>query len=61
MRFTTCSTLGSAFTIFTVALLSLIPAANASVQIAVTHPLPGRTVFEGASDTITWYVPKRGN
>ena len=64
MRFTTWSTLKTAFIISAVALLSLIPAANAKVEIVITVPEADKTYIFGTNqgtNTVTWYVLNRGN
>jgi hypothetical protein len=57
MRFTTWSTVTNVFIISTVALLSLIPAANAIV-IGWIRPQPGDTYQAGKEALVEWYVPK---
>ena len=61
MRFTTWSTVTNVFIISTVALLSLLPAANAQangVKIGWMNPLPGDTFQAGEEAQVEWYVPK---
>ncbi|KAH9991366.1 hypothetical protein BJV77DRAFT_962849 [Russula vinacea] len=59
MRFTTWSTLKTAFIISALALLSLIPVANADVEIVFTSPKAGSTYYFGTNqgmNTIDWYI-----
>jgi hypothetical protein len=61
MRFTTWSTVTKVVIITTVALLSLLPAANAQangIKIGWMHPLPGETYQAGKEAQVEWYVPK---
>ena len=61
MRFTTWSTVTKVVIISTVALLSLLPAANAQangIKIGWMHPLPGETYHAGKEAQVEWYVPK---
>jgi hypothetical protein len=58
MRFTPWSKLKTASIIFAVALLSLIPAANADMVIDFSSPIAGAAYFVGTSVQITWYVLK---
>jgi hypothetical protein len=64
MQFTSGSTLTNALFISIVALLSMIPAANAAVTVTFTNPgtePKGRGIFyEGDTIDVKWYVPKRG-
>jgi hypothetical protein len=62
MRFTTWSTLTNTVVISTVALLSLIPAANAAgpVFLEFTQPTWGEHFDGGLIGKARWYVPKRG-
>jgi hypothetical protein len=55
MRFT----LTNVFIISTVALLSLVPAANAA-NVGFINPKPKDTIKAGKKHLINWYVPKRG-
>ena len=59
MRFTTWSTLTNAFIISTVALLSLIQAANALDLYIVAPNSHDSPFFPGGPITIKWYVPNR--
>jgi hypothetical protein len=59
MRFTTWSTLANTLFISTVALLSLIPAANAIVDLTFVHPKLGDVHHAGETISFAWYVPKR--
>jgi hypothetical protein len=59
MRFTTWSTLTNAFIISTVALLSLIQAANALDLYIVTPNSHDSPFLSGGPITIRWYVPNR--
>ncbi|KAF8465607.1 hypothetical protein DFH94DRAFT_686338 [Russula ochroleuca] len=56
MRFTPWSKLKTASIIFAVALLSLIPAANADMVIDFSSPIAGAAYFVGTSVQITWYI-----
>jgi hypothetical protein len=59
MRLTTWSTLTNATIVSTVALLSLVPAANA-FDLSFTHPGYEEKYFVGNHDQFRWYVPKMG-
>ena len=60
MRFTTLHTLTGAAIISTIALLSLIQAANAdgTVYLDITVPEWGDTFRDGNLGVVRWYVPK---
>ena len=62
MRFTTWSTVTNVFIVSTVALLSLIPAANA-FDIVILSPAGGETYRPREKATVSWridkYVPKQ--
>jgi hypothetical protein len=57
MRFTTWSLVTNVFVISTVALLSLIPAANA-LEITIGPPGAGDAHQPGERAIVAWYVPK---
>jgi hypothetical protein len=64
MRFTTSSALTNALIIFTLALLSLIPAADAQageIDIVWISPSAGDIHFVGQESEIKWYVSKKGD
>ena len=64
MRFTTWSTLKTAFIISALALLSLIPVASADVEIVFTSPEANLTYYFGTNqrtNTIDWCVLDIGN
>ena len=63
MRFTTFSAVTNVFIVYTVALLSLIPSANAQdVAIIFYTPQAGETYQAGEMANVTWniaqYMPK---
>jgi hypothetical protein len=64
MQFTSGSTLTNTLFISIVALLSMIPAANAAVTVTYSNPgiePKGRGIFYGGDAIdVRWYVPKRG-
>ena len=63
MRFTTWPALPTAFIIFTAALLSLIPAANAQTvpfSVLWDSPNAGDLYIAGQESKIIWYVSKMG-
>ena len=63
MRFTTCSAVTNVFIVYTVALLSLIPSANAQDTAIIFYaPKPGETYQAGEMANVTWvpgYMPKQ--
>jgi hypothetical protein len=60
MRFTSLSTLTNTLFISAVALVSLIPAANAFVFVTFTDPGPGTSYHAGDTMLVKWYVLKGG-
>ena len=66
MRFTTWSTVTNVFIVSAVALLSLIPVANAQaadIKLVFDHPGSGDIIQAGENDNVTWslswYMPKQ--
>jgi hypothetical protein len=60
MQFTSWSTLKNTLFFSTIAMLSLTPAANATVFLDFTHPAHGTVYTIGHSYRLEWYVPKKG-